>query len=290
MKFSLEFYKDKILNQKSLEINDIEKIVKQYTPDNCPKDYVLLKRTNNFFEHDIHSIKEEYKKLQPYFNDKNELVKSSNKEDNPEKKLGKNTIIWEKDFCKELWFWSYDGVEFPFDIIDIQVPLKKQGRNNNYGELDNLGIDVKGDTIYLYLIEVKPPTTEETLLRASIEIITYSYLINANKEKFIDDFEKYILKYKGKGKKALAAKKKIQEGNKKIEIKPLVLVPKKLYTHRYFKIKKNINYIYSYYKDKVEYYSYELDSTAIIYHSKDERTTTLFREGYSPIIEKLVMK
>lgn len=282
MKYYLEFYADYsslLNNYKKINDDIFNELVNQYKVDNCPADYIINLRQRNYFEHKIEKMKIDYQKQLPYYIDNyKELYKTSSKINI--KKLAKNTTMYEKDLCKEIWFASYDGIKYPFDIVDIQTPLKSK-RSDKYGEIDVLGVNIKDNDVVIYLIEVKPISTTETLLRAVIESITYRYIIEANKDKFITDFKKYMKKYEGKGSKALEIRDKLLNEEKlNFTIKSLILVPDYLYEHVYAKK------IYNEYKEKIDFYTVSYTESDIEYTKKEDRKPTLFKKGCYPKIEK----
>ncbi len=284
MKYSLDYYAknvDKINHYNKISQNEFYEILNNFTISRCPISNEIHLRENNYFIHDIEKIKKDYQNQLPYYiENQKELYKTSSR-NNGLKKLGNKTTMYEKDLCKEIWFASYNGVEYPFDVIDIQTPLKKE-RNDKYGELDLVGVDIDEKTTYLYLIEAKPLSTKETLLRATVESITYKHLITANQEKFINDFQEYMKKYEGKGKKALLIKERLLHHEKlRIVIRSLILVPRKLYEdHPYAKI------IYKKYRPGIEYYTVDYDLQELEYQTKDKRVPSLFKKGCYPHIEK----
>jgi len=72
-------------------------------------------------------------------------------------------------------------------IIDYQTPIRKtkSKENEGVGDIDLLSYNDKNET--LYLIEVKRLKSEETMLRAILEICTYFYQID--KDKLKKDFD-----------------------------------------------------------------------------------------------------
>lgn len=284
---NLLFYaqKSKLLNNyKKINKKDLDKLIDTYKIEKKPDNFEIEKRENNFFVHKIEKIKEDYIKQQPYKLIENEetLYKTSSK-NNGLRKLDENNIMYEKDLCKEIWFASYnEKANYPFDIIDIQTPLKPR-RNLKYGEIDIVGVDIdKDNNVIIYLIEAKPLSTKETLLRAVVEAITYRYIIEENRERFINDFKNYIKKYEGKGIKANKVKTKILNNeNIKIKTKTLILVPKRLYEdNQYSKI------IYNNYKSKIDFYYVEYNKEDLEFHTKEERKETVFKKGKKPLIKK----
>lgn len=287
MKFDLLFYAtyaSKLNNYKNINEQELEMILKQYQVNKCPKEYIIKKREKNYFVHNIDKIKKDYQNQLPYF-ENNILCKTSKK---GIKKLAQNTSMYEKDLCKEIWFASYDGYgKYPFDIIDIQTPLKPK-REYKYGEIDILGVDLNNNKVVIYLIEAKPLSTKETLLRASIEAITYRYIIEANKKNFIADFIKYIKNYQGKGKKAnqikelvLKSKNIEVEIESLIETQSLILVPQNLYNDDYSKR------VYKEYSNDINYYYVTYDNEDLEYTNKENRKSTLFKNDKYPKIQKI---
>lgn len=272
-------------NYKKISKEFLKELIDTYHIDKKPENFVIEKRATNYFVHNINKIKENYKNQLPYkLNiEDDKLYKTSSNKNVPIKQLGSNTTMYEKDLCKEIWFASYYGkANYPFDIIDIQTPLKPI-RSLKYGELDLVGVDIdeKG-CIVIYLIEAKPISTNETLLRAVIESITYRYIIEENKDKFIDDFKKYMIKYEGNGKKANTIKSLLLNEEKvKIRTKTMILVPEKLYLdHVYSKT------IYKKYRPNIDFYCVSYSKEDLEYHTKEERTFSLFTDNRFPIIYK----
>lgn len=74
-----------------------------------------------------------------------------------------------------------EGYSFIGDMIDYQTPLKSS-RNDIAGKIDLLAYN--GDT--LFILELKKPDSEETMLRCVLE--GYTYLKTADLEKLISDF------------------------------------------------------------------------------------------------------
>lgn len=283
MNIDLDFYKDgRLKNYNRITKAELEEIIEMYQVEKKPNYFHIIPRMLPYFVHDVDKIQEEYKNTQPYYLDgTSKVVKTS---------TGKNgyvelsDLMQEKDMCRELWFSSYYGkATYPFDIIDIQVPLKSK-QKDNYGEIDNIGIDEKENGEFVvYLIEAKPLGTDETLLRAITETITYRYHIEENRERFLDNLKDFVRNYNGKGPKVLKLKEKLHNQEEvSIAIKSLVLVPKKLYEdHEYSKI------LYHHYKEKIEFYHFEFTINDLEYHNKEERVASLFKEDCYPRIEKV---
>ena len=279
--YNLDFYKNvSILNHyNKITHNCLKDIISQYRVGKCPKDYIINKREREFFIHKLEKIKENYKNQIPFYkNNTRKLFKISSKKGY--KELAENTTMYEKDLCKEMWFASQNGAEYPFEIIDIQTPLKSK-QKDNYGEIDMVGIGIEQNQIYIYMIEVKPLNTKETLLRATIESITYHYIVLANKEKFISDFKKYLLNYYGNSRLLNKIQDTIRSNPDIIPIiKPLILVPKELYTDSYSKE------IINAYESTIEYYVLDYSISDLEYKNEKERIPTLFKPNCYPKILK----
>ena len=95
------------------------------------------------------------------------------------------------------------------EIIDYQVPLKNKQKDMGVGKVDLLAYQEK--TATLVLIELKKPDNEETLLKAVLEVFTYSKLMDQPKLK-----REFQAKFKGKF--------KMPTDPDKIDIKTAVLV------------------------------------------------------------------
>lgn len=91
--------------------------------------------------------------------------------------------ITEKRIAKSMKGKSY---EYIGKIIDYQTPLKNKNDkvNKGLGEIDLLSWN--NEKNWLYLIEFKKPTSNETLLRAVLEIETYYRIIDH--DKLVKDF------------------------------------------------------------------------------------------------------
>ena len=78
---------------------------------------------------------------------------------------------------------SKDGLRYDFigDIIDYQTPLKNK-RSDTAGKIDLLSYD--GSTAYI--LELKKPDSDESMLRCVLE--GYTYMQTVDKAKLIDDF------------------------------------------------------------------------------------------------------
>lgn len=71
-------------------------------------------------------------------------------------------------------------------IIDFQVPIKKERKDNDNkaGKIDLISFSKKNNV--LYLLEFKKPDSQETLLRCILE--TYTYYKQVNHAKLLNDF------------------------------------------------------------------------------------------------------
>jgi len=72
-----------------------------------------------------------------------------------------------------------------WEILDYQTPLKTQQDDDPRGEIDLVAKDKKND---LHLIELKPPESKETIIRAALEIFTYLKTVQ-NVPAFKTDFD-----------------------------------------------------------------------------------------------------
>ncbi|MDE6250740.1 MAG: hypothetical protein K2M34_03855 [Alphaproteobacteria bacterium] len=111
---------------------------------------------------------------------------------------------WEKEKRQEerlaqtMYGETYDNIG---TVLDYQVPLKdyKGGRKEDSDVPENPDEKVRAGKIDLvsynsdkneiYLLELKRPTNQETLLRAALEIYTYSIQMKNQREKFKTDFK-----------------------------------------------------------------------------------------------------
>lgn len=283
MNIDVNFYKDgRLKNYDRISKEELEEIMQTYQVEKKPEHFNIVPRLLPYFVHDVEKFQEDYKNTSPYYLEGTTTVVKTSTGEKGYVEL--SDLMQEKDMCRELWFSSYYGkASYPFDIIDIQVPLKNK-QKDNYGEIDNIGIDEKeSGEFVVYLIEAKPLGTNETLLRAITEAITYRYHIEENRKQFLDNLKEFVKTYHGKGKKVLKLKEKLNHGEEvSIGIKSLVLVPKKLYEdHEYSKI------LYEHYKEDIEFYHFEFTINDLEYHNKDERVASLFKENSYPRIKKI---
>ena len=89
----------------------------------------------------------------------------------------------EERIAMEMFKQSKSGVPYDYigNIIDYQTPLKNK-RSDVAGKIDLLSYD--GCT--LYILELKKPDSEESMLRCVIEGFTYMQIVD--KEKLLDNF------------------------------------------------------------------------------------------------------
>ncbi|MGB4405235.1 MAG: hypothetical protein WBI82_00020 [Sphaerochaeta sp.] len=84
-----------------------------------------------------------------------------------------------------------DGFSSPDfgEMIAYQVPLKNIQADIGVGKIDVISFDIKSNKFYIHELKVKPKksTSEESLLRAVLEI--YSYFLTVAKEKLLREFE-----------------------------------------------------------------------------------------------------
>lgn len=94
-----------------------------------------------------------------------------------------NTPREEERIAMEMFKQSKSGVPYDYigNIIDYQTPLKNK-RSDVAGKIDLLSYD--GCT--LYILELKKPDSEESMLRCVLEGFTYMQTVN--KEKLLDNF------------------------------------------------------------------------------------------------------
>lgn len=111
----------------------------------------------------------------------------------------------EKELAKCLCNKNIPGLGY---IFDYQIPLNDV-RSDNAGEIDLISISNNGKTIFL--IELKHPTADDTLLRCGLEIHTYYQQLN--REKFIKDINEAYPKCLGKTNQEIAKKLKDFKGD-----------------------------------------------------------------------------
>ena len=89
----------------------------------------------------------------------------------------------EEKIAMEMFKQSKTGVPYDYigNIIDYQTPLKNK-RTDVAGKIDLLSYDGKT----LYILELKKPDSEESMLRCVLEGFTYMQTVN--KEKLLDSF------------------------------------------------------------------------------------------------------
>lgn len=89
----------------------------------------------------------------------------------------------EEKIAMEMFKQSKGGLKYDHigDIIDYQTPLKNK-RSDVAGKIDLISYDGKT----LYILELKKPDSEESMLRCVLEGFTYMQTVN--KEKLLDDF------------------------------------------------------------------------------------------------------
>ena len=71
-------------------------------------------------------------------------------------------------------------------IKDVQVPLKRRQSDRGIGEIDLVTLDRRDGVSVAWMVELKPGGTRETLLRAVLEIETYSQQVDVRR--FRKDF------------------------------------------------------------------------------------------------------
>lgn len=89
----------------------------------------------------------------------------------------------EEKIAMEMFKQSKGGLKYDHigDIIDYQTPLKNK-RSDVAGKIDLISYDGKT----LYILELKKPDSEESMLRCVLEGFTYMQTVN--KEKILLDF------------------------------------------------------------------------------------------------------
>jgi hypothetical protein len=118
---------------------------------------------------------------------------------------GMGNVLNEKRMAIALYnkFNDKEKMGNEFQILDYQTPLKRRQHDDARGEIDLLAKDNNGK---LCLIELKPPTSKETLLRAGMEIYTYGEFVEADRNIF---FKTFKVKYKGLRKIVLMKKSEL---------------------------------------------------------------------------------
>ena len=89
----------------------------------------------------------------------------------------------EEKIAMEMFSQSKDGLRYDFigDIIDYQTPLKNK-RTDIAGKIDLLSYD--GSTVYI--LELKKPDSDESMLRCVLE--GYTYMQTVDKAKLLENF------------------------------------------------------------------------------------------------------
>lgn len=89
----------------------------------------------------------------------------------------------EERIAMEMYNQSHQGVRYNFigDIIDYQTPLKNR-RSDVAGKIDLLSYN--GSTVYI--LELKKPDSDESMLRCVLE--GYTYMQTVDKTKLLEDF------------------------------------------------------------------------------------------------------
>ena len=91
-----------------------------------------------------------------------------------------NTNRVEENIAKSMYHKEYDYIG---KILDYQVPLKNK-KNDIAGKMDLLACD--GQNVVVRILELKKPTSTESLLRCIIEGYTYEKTVD--KQKLVKDF------------------------------------------------------------------------------------------------------
>lgn len=112
--------------------------------------------------------------------------KESYKRDTHDGQINENSNRLENNIAKQMFNFYNDK---PFNkigkIIDYETPLQNDEDDKEVGKIDLLGFNENEKTITF--LELKRPDSDETLLRAILEI--YTYRRNCDKDKLIKDFE-----------------------------------------------------------------------------------------------------
>ena len=87
----------------------------------------------------------------------------------------------EEWIAKEMFGKSFDYIG---EVIDFQIPLNNTS-NDGAGKIDLLSYNISENTAYI--LELKKPASEETLLRCVLEVFTYWKIVD--KEKLMRDFD-----------------------------------------------------------------------------------------------------
>ncbi len=105
------------------------------------------------------------------------------------KTLGHNGVYYkdspreEEKIAMQIYLQSKNGMAYKHvgKVIDYQTPLKNK-RADKAGKIDLLSFDEK----VLYILELKKPDSDESMLRCVLE--GYTYMKTANIAKLLDDF------------------------------------------------------------------------------------------------------
>lgn len=111
------------------------------------------------------------------------IEKSENKDINYENKI----IREEEEIAKSLCGGNYKYIG---KIVDYQVPLKdynEQNKDISVGKIDILSVCEDEDNPLVFLLELKRPDSNETMLRCVLEGYTYYKVLN--KKKLLDDMK-----------------------------------------------------------------------------------------------------
>ena len=106
--------------------------------------------------------------------------KTPNREEKKEEVRHENSKRNEEWTAKDLYHAEIEGLG---KILDYQTPLKNE-RKDRAGKVDMLSFDKASNTVYL--LELKAPNSDETLLRCVLEIFTYGEIVDT--EKLLADF------------------------------------------------------------------------------------------------------
>lgn len=274
------FYKcSKLNNFETYQNQDCLKAILDAYQINANWPKVDMETRENYFIHrDFNQLMLDYNRIKPYISDEGILTKISSKSSEGKRQ---KCIIYEKDLCKELWWFSRKNVNFPFDIIDLEIPLKSR-LDQNFGEIDLIGLRIENGRIKVLLLEVKRDDCTEALLRATTEIISYFHLINKEilKKNVMDYLKNYytdnlITSFSQEAKRVIS-NLRVQD----IDIVPAVLVPIKMYNREPL--------VFQNYKKDMEFYAISYSKNDVSYTSMALRSSKMVFD-FPPTITRVVM-
>ena len=166
-------YKHNHIQKREIVLDNSRKTTNR-KQDDFISEWLIKQNINLLFENNIEQIKREISyKSQEHLGDKHNKTKSFID-------LVDNEVLFARRLFNE-------NLDFLGEIIDYQTPIKKTKliENIGVGDVDLISYNDKNKT--LYLIEIKRLKSDETMLRAILEICTYFYQID--KAKLKKDFD-----------------------------------------------------------------------------------------------------